>query len=245
MPNPAAAKFKLPTAWSFSRYSVYKLCPAKFKYSVLLKLPEPKGAALERGGAIHKLAEDYIKGKLPRLPNELATFAAEFKQLKALHKKKLSGLVVEDNWAFTNKWAPTEWDNWIECWVRIKLDCAHHTDETTMVVKDWKTGKLRPELHEEYLEQIELYALAALLLHEWLERVRIELCYLDLGVVYPDPEDPKAGSAEYVRADIPRLKKLWEKRVAPMFKDRIFAPRPNQWCRTCHYRAANGGPCKY
>lgn len=241
MPTPVAAKFKLPTAWSFSRYSVYKQCPAKFKYQVLMKLPEPKSDALTRGADIHTMAEAFIKGKLARMPLELTSFKDEFLRLKKLYKQKTSGLVVEDNWAFTAKWDATAWDDWLNCWVRIKLDCAFHTSPTSMTVWDWKTGKLRPELHEEYLEQIELYALSALLLHEWLEEVKVELCYLDLGVVYPDAEEPLI----YTRADIPRLKKLWESRVKPMFKDKLFAPKPNDKCYWCAYSKAKNGPCKF
>ena len=46
-------------------------------------------------------------------------------------------------------------------------------------------------------------------------------------------------------ADIPRLRKLWEGRVKPMFNDKTFKATPNSRCTYCHYRANNDGPCKY
>jgi len=239
LPKPLNIQIKPLTAWSFSRYNDYRQCPAKFKYKHLLKLPEPGSEALDRGAAIHTLAEEFIRGQHARLPIELATFDDELKALKKLYKKDPSAVIVEDNWAMTRGWERTEWNNWNLCWVRIKLDCAVFESPTRMRIRDWKTGKLRSELHEEYLEQLSLYALAALLLYPELEEVCPELDYLDLGLVYPETQ------LRYTRSDVSRLQATWEKRVAPMFKDKAFAPRVNDKCRFCHYRAGNQGPCKY
>lgn len=198
-----------------------------------------------RGAAIHTLAENYIKGKIRLLPPELKLFDATFKALKAQFKKKINGMVVEDNWAFTKDWTETQWDNWTECVVRIKLDCAHHAGEDTMVVTDWKTGKFRVEMNEDYVEQLELYALAALLLHEHLQVVLPRLAYLDQGTVYPPADEPLI----FTRDDIPTLKKRWAQRTKAMLNDKKFAPRPNDKCRWCFFRSSNkangGGQCKY
>lgn len=229
------------TAWSFSRYSTYKQCPAKFKYSALDKINEPKNAAMQRGADIHTMAEQYLKGLVTKLPPELKLFADEFKKLKAIYKKKTSGMVVEDDWAFDVNWDRTEWNNWIKCWCRIKLDAAHVEADDVMVVTDWKTGKFREELHEEYLEQLQLYALAAMLLHTHIKEVRPRLVYLDQGTIYPAEDDPVI----YERADIPKLKKIWEKRVKPMFNDTVFAPKANSKCVWCFYGQSGkskGGP---
>lgn len=235
------------TAWSFSRYSDYKRCPLACKLKHIDKIQEPKNDAMARGAAIHDQAEQFIKGKLPKLPADLQPMAAELKLMKQRYKKRAQSMVVEDNWAFTRAWDETAWNNWTACWVRIKLDCAHHEDETTLVVTDWKTGKFRPELNEEYVEQLELYALAALLLHEHITEVRPRLAYTDLGRIYPGDEEPVLT---YTRDDIPKLKKRWEARVKPMMNDTIFAPRPNDKCKWCWYgqsKKAYGGPglCKY
>lgn len=237
---------KAATSWSFSRYSDYKSCPLKFKLKHIDRHKEPGNAAMDRGANIHTLAENYIKGKLAKLPPELKTFEPEFKQLKTMFKKRSQSMVVEDNWAFTKNWDETAWDNWTECYLRIKLDCAHHIDEGTMVVTDWKTGKFREEKNEEYVEQLELYALAALILHPHLEKVMPRLAYTDIGVVYPEEDSPMV----FTQDDVPRLKKLWEKRVKPMFADKKFAPRANASCRYCWFSQSKkdaGGPglCKY
>ena len=96
----------------------------------------------------------------------------------------------------------------------------------------------------EYLEQLELYALAALVLHPHIKEAKPRLVYTDLGIV--EPKEPLV----YTQADVPRLKKLWAQRTKPMMTDKKFAPRPNDKCRWCYFGQsgkAKGGPglCKY
>jgi hypothetical protein len=197
---------------------------------------------MARGDLIHKLAEKYIKGEIQaKMPPELKLFGDEFKRLRALFKRISYSMVVEDSWAMTKQWEETAWNDWAECWLRLKLDCAFHEDETTLVIDDWKTGKFRPQKNEEYVEQLELYALVALILHEHIQTVKPQLVYLDEGIIFP----PEHAPLLFTRTDIPRLKKLWETRVKKMMADTIFAPRPNDLCRFCHYRAENNGPCQY
>jgi RecB family exonuclease len=228
------------TAWSFSRYSTYKQCPQKAKYLYIDKLKEPVGQALERGSAIHTLAEEYIKGKILRLPPELKEFADDFKKHRKDYKQAKESMVCEDQWAFTKAWTETQWNDWTHCWLRVKIDFAEHLDEETLRVRDWKTGKFREEQNEDYLEQLSLYALTALMLHPHVNKVITELVYLDQGRVFPDNDN-----LIFTRADLPKLKAGWEKKVAPMLKDKKFAPRPNDLCRWCHFRKDNGGPCKF
>jgi CRISPR/Cas system-associated exonuclease Cas4 (RecB family) len=110
-----------------------------------------------------------------------------------------------------------------------------------MVVTDWKTGKFRAEINDDYIEQLELYALAALRLHPHLKEVRPRLVYIDVGLIFPAVDNPIV----FTQADVPKLKKLWEKRTKPMMSDTTFAPRPNDKCKWCHFRKSSGGPCKF
>lgn len=233
------------TSWSFSRYSDYKQCPLKAKLKHIDKIQEPPNEAMARGAEIHTKAEHYLKGIVKRLPAELKLFKDEFTKLKKLMDRKVLPPIVEDTWALTKDWAITSWNDWTGCWVRIKLDLAHHEDEKTLIVTDWKTGKFRPEMNEDYLEQLELYALGALLVLEHVEIVKPRLIYLDTGDVYP----PEGEELVYHRKDLEKLRKTWEKRVKPMMNDKKFAPRPNNKCRWCFYRKSNkangGGQCSF
>ncbi len=227
------------TSWSFSRYMDYKGCPAKAKYKHLDKLAEPGNAAMERGSAIHTLAEQYTNGLIKRIPKELALFKEEFKDLKGQRVK-----VVEENWAWTQGFATeTAWDNWTGAWVRVKLDVAFvDVDRNILVPIDHKTGKCRPQKQLEYEDQLQLYGLSGLLRFPDVAGVAPKLWYLDEGVIWPDPAEEEIV---YPRKDLEKLKKIWIKNVTPMLNDTSFKPKPGDACRFCHYKAANGGPCKY
>jgi len=232
------------TSWSYSRYSDWRQCPLKAKLKHIDKLKEPPNPAMDRGNQIHKDAEAYIKGTAARLAPDLALFKDEFKMLRALYKKKSLPMVVEDNWAFASDWSISRWDDWVNCWVRIKLDCAHYVDAAIMVVTDWKSGKFSERKAAEYLEQLELYALSAMLMHDHLEAVQVRIGWTDAGEMYP-PEP-----LQYTRKDLKSLQKKWSDRVKPMMADTKFAPKPNNLCSWCYFGQAGkakGGPglCKF
>lgn len=264
------------TFWSYSRFRDYQKCPLATKLKHLDKINEPANDAMTRGGEIGKQAEGYIKGAFRTLAPELKGFTAEFKEFRALYKKlnskppevvdgqvvpprppkpgqprKPYRMTVEDTWAFTKDWTQTTWNDWINCWVRIKVDCAHEVANDTLIVTDFKTGKFRPEEIQSYIEQLELYSLGALLTHPLIKVVKARLMYTDAGVIYPDKSNCKdLGSLTFTQADVPKLKALWDKRVRAMLLDKSFAPRPNDKCRWCWYGQSSrtkGGPglCKF
>lgn len=112
-----------------------------------------------------------------------------------------------------------------------------------MFVTDYKTGKMSEYKNVEYMEQLELYALAALLMAADPDNVVIKprLLYLDSGDTYPPP----GQEITYTAADLPKLKKVWEQRVKPMMTATNFPPRANDGCRWCFYGQsgkAKGGP---
>lgn len=241
MATAKPAPTKPVTSWSFSRYSDYESCPLKFKLKHLDKIAEPPSPAMQRGADIHKLAEDYVKGLIHKLPPELKNFADEFKALRKVYRTDPDNMVVEDNWAFTKEWGITQWNDWVSCWVRIKLDCAQQIGDGVMEVTDYKTGKYSEFKNADYLKQLELYALSALLQFPHLKEVRPRLMYLDVKKIYPAPESPIV----YTRAQLPALKKRWAARVAPMFADKTFAPKPSHACTWCFYSKSKNGNCKY
>jgi len=232
------------SAWSFSRYSDYKQCPLKYASKHLLKVKEPGSAAMDRGIAIHKMAEDFTTGKLKKLPAELNAFAPEFKRLAKLHAKKPDVVSVEGEWAFNRDWAVVPWFGGPQVYARIKLDLFEFKDTDIGEITDHKTGKYSEFNNETYAEQLQLYALAAFKFHPQLAVARPRILYVDHGIEYRTDTD--GTMLEYTRAKDERtLVKLWEKKVLPMLKDTRFAPTANDKCHWCHYRKSNGGPCKY
>lgn len=213
------------TSWSFSRYKDYETCPARAKYKHIDKLKEPSAPAMERGMNIHKLAEDYTKGIIKKLPLELKLFKDQFEELRNSHP------MVEESWSFTSDWTQTRWDDWANCAVRLKVDAAC-LDEDTLYVIDHKTGKQR----EDHLEQLSLYALGGILVHPHVKHIHTQLWYLDSG----ESQDEK-----FVSKDLERLKKDWGQKTKAMLNDTTFAPKPGNQCRWCAFSKAKGGPCRF
>lgn len=244
MPTKPVIPIKPLTSWSFTRYNDYKGCPFRFYNKHILKIQEPPNAAMERGTNIHKMAEDYTKGLIKVLPKELANFKEEFTDLRKMYKSNRHNMVVEDNWGFKKDWSETSTTDWNGCWLRIKMDLTFQTEDTLHIV-DHKTGRNSPYKNVEYAEQCELYALAALIRMPHIVEARPRLWYLDAGELYPGDDDV----ITYTQADVPRLRKLWEGRVKPMFTAKTFKPTPSKACEWCYYRKANaangGGQCKY
>lgn len=217
------------TAWSYSRYADYRQCPLKFAYKHLARIKEPAGPALERGSAIHKIAEDYVTApRKPRtVPAELKHFADEFQQLRGLSP------TVEQQWGFTEGWEPTGWFG-NDVWVRVVLDaCVVYDDDTALVI-DHKTGR-KYDTNE---DQMQLFGLATFKKFPNLKEVSTRLWYLD------QPNDNEVERV-YKASEVPAIQRDWEKAVKPMFNDRRFPPRPNDKCRFCFFSKLKGGPCAY
>lgn len=264
-PKPAGPK-KIPY-WSFSLYSTYRECPLKAKFRAIDKIKEPGSVHMDRGNDIHKLCEDFIKGAITvkQLKDgaKLTThkpwpiskaMVDELTRLRKIYanRNKLAANAmqpaVEDTWAFAKDWEITVYNDWKNCVLRVKLDVGEFFKEGKKIVyvpTDWKSGRFYEEKNEEYVEQLELYALAAMVVYPHIDEVRPRLVYADIDVVYPDPDKPLV----FTRDDIEPLKKLWAKRTRPMLNDTRFAPRPGNYCTRCFHRKSNaangGGQCKY
>ena len=226
------------TSWSFSRYNLYKACPAAANFKFNLGLKEPGNAAMQRGTDIHKLAEDFAKGDIKKLPPELSLFKEEFADLK---KQKVK--YIEDSWTFKADWSLTTWNDWNGAWLRVKMDAAYlNIDHNVLVVIDHKTGKFRESKNAEYEEQLQLYGLSGLKKFPTIEAVAPRLWYLDEGVIHPDLEKEEII---YTRQDEVYLEKLWLGKIKKMMSDTTFKPTPGSACTYCHYRKSNSGPCKF
>ncbi len=225
-------------SWSFSRYNVYKSCPKKAYYKFILKLKEPQSPQMERGETIHKLAEDFVKGHLKKLPNELSLFTEEFKPLKAQKVK-----YVEESWTFRKDWTETAWNDWKGAWLRVKLDVAYHnTQHNVLVPIDYKTGRYSDYKAEEYEEQLQLYGLASLKKFPTVDAVSPRLWYLDEGIIHPNPE---VEEILYERKDEAYLDNLWMSKTKAMLSDTVFKEKPGNACTYCYFKKANSGPCKF
>lgn len=221
------AEFRKKFAVSYSRISLYEQCPAKMYYKTIAKLQEAERAALKGGLDAHKDGEDYLKGKLKKVPKKYEAFVPEMVALKK-HKAE-----SELEWAFTRGWSLTGW--WDkDCWMRVKTD-AVYTEKTSAVVVDFKTGRRYDDKHEDCAG---LYALATGTVYPKVQRINVEYFYLDIK---------KENKAVYLfkKNDLASLRADWERRAARIERDDKFLPRLNKYCGNCDFRRDNGGPCPF
>lgn len=216
-------------AWSYSRYADYKQCPLRFKLKHIMKMKEPGSPAMQRGSDIHKEGEIYLKASRQpkKVPASYQHFKEEMQQLWSLKP------MVEQQWGFTREWAPTGWFG-RETWLRIVADAALLYDDNTADLIDFKTGR-KYDTNE---EQVELFSAGIFMKFAHVEHVTTRLWYLD------QPDDNEV-IREYTRKDFESIRKDWEKKIVPMFKDKRFAPTPNEKCRFCAFSKNKGGPCPY
>lgn len=91
------------------------------------------------------------------------------------------------------------------------------------------TGKVREGTYD---EQLELYALTAMLMFPTAETFNTTLVFVDHGKTIQGDQ--------FVKADKDMLLKRWMDRVDIMLNDTTFRYTPNQYCRNCWFRRANG-----
>ena len=219
------------TAWSFSRWDKHNTCPLKFKLEVVDKLPTHRGAAMERGDRIHKAIAAHLQAPETKpVPDDIKANAHIISELDTFDNK-----LVEQQWGFDRSWQPAGWFSKVkghETWLRSILDVAVLYDDMSCCVIDWKSGKPRGT-HD---DQMELFAVSVFCHTPVVVSVETRLVYLD--------EDHQE-TANFDARDKDKLIAKWERKVAPMFEDTEYLPRPGEHCRFCDFSRSKGGQCRY
>jgi RecB family exonuclease len=230
--NGAATREAAPPrikSWSFSAYKTYTQCPLKLKLSRIDKLPEAQSPQMAEGNRVHKLAEDFLNGKIEEVPDELKLFADDYRALRQFGQESPGAVSAECGATFRDDLTPTTW--WAkDAWLRVKLDVRVLNDDRSAVIIDLKTGKCR----KEDKDQLSLFALSEFLLSPSVEEVRTELWYSTGGELVHDI---------YQRSGLTLLTQEWLDKSAPMLRDTQFLPTPNGLCGYCSYSKTKGGPC--
>lgn len=225
-------------AWSFSRLSEFEKCKLRAKLLFIDKLEEPKRPlppgkteyANDRGTRVHTAAEAFVRGGI-ELIEELHKFRPEFEKLREQYAQGLVSL--EEEWAFNDAWQPTGWFS-ADCWARIKCDATVLAEDRHLVVIDHKTGK-KTGNEIKHAEQMALYQLAAFLRNPEIEKVTVELWYLD--------QDDLSRSV-YTREQGMRHLKRFNERGLAMTTEEDFQPNPNPYtCRFCMFGPKGSGVC--
>jgi CRISPR/Cas system-associated exonuclease Cas4 (RecB family) len=214
----------MPYPYSYSAIKMYEECPSKYKFSRILRLPQPSGPAAERGTMIHAEIENAIKGGLDLLSDEIMHLANSIKVWKE------NGAQSEMKFSIDKHWNAIPYDDPMSMFRGVIDLYLEHEDKA--VVIDFKTGKDR-----DYSDQIRVYSAVILATKPHISEVKNIIEFIDLKKTKEYPT--------IKREDLSSLKSLMVGRILAPEKDNIFAPNPNQFCKWCHYRKDNGGPCKW
>jgi len=220
--------------WSYSRLSAYQQCPQKVKFKVIDKLPDPPGAAAERGTYWHSVLEHFVgpgKVELPEPAPGAPALELFRPQLLELREKEPK---LELQVAFNQLWQPTEFFA-KDAWARMVFDVQYY-DEPNLTVNtiDYKTGKVSAT----HANQLDLYAAVGFLIHPQAKFSNTENWYLDIG--------PGAKLKRVMaKAASQHVLKRWENIAKEMSMDVAFIPRPGQHCKWCAYAKSKGGPCSF
>lgn len=216
------------TAWSYSRLKTWEECPLKAKLKFIKRIKEPDSIYAARGTEVHKHADAYIAGEAPK-----ETLSKVIKFLEPFRREPNGGKVVttERQQGLTKEWKFTDWFG-PTTWLRVIYD-LHVKDGGLVEIVDHKTGKVYEEDHE---FQRDLYVTSAFA-DPTVEEARARMIYMDQGT--------QSKIKIMTRKQAEERQEYWNERAGKMLADDIFAPRPNEKCKWCHFRKTNGGPCQF
>lgn len=219
-------------AWSFSRWDMHHQCPLKFKLRHIDKLEEPAGEAMLRGRRVHNAIKDYLAAPFDAVGLQVPPEAGKASELVRTIREAPDWLkLVEQQWGYTRAWEATSWFGNVT-WFRSILDVGIIYEDDTAEVVDWKTGKPRGT----YGEEMELFAISFMQRAKQITHVTTRLTFTDFK---------HEEFAEFRRDEVPALIAKWERKVAPMFEDTTYLPRPNDGCKWCAFSKSKGGQCRY
>ena len=220
-------------AWSHSTLKTFESCAYRSYIAKVKRIQEDFGPAAKRGSAIHKLAEDYVRGQLPEFPSDLKKFKSKYEELRKLFTA--TKVEVEGDWGFTIDWEPCAWMA-PDVWARIKLDAIVHETDTSARVIDYKTGKMFGN-EISHSQQALTYAIGTFFRYPKLEHVQTELWYLDHGET-----TLQAYTRDQAMVFMPKL----HERAIEMTTATTFPPNPSTYnCRWCSYKQGEDPHCQH
>lgn len=222
------------TAWSYSRYEAWARCPLFFKLKFLDKLDKATSPAMERGDKIHKGIAAFVANQVESLPQDAMANPVVLTVIQEAAHFPTDKKQVEQQWGYTADFKPTGWFGG-DTWFRSVLDLGVMYDDMTYEAVDWKTGRRYGSNND----QMETQALAIMARFKPVQHVTTRLVYVD-----------EAGPNPYEFAEFPathreKLATKWRNKVAPMFSDTVFAPRPNEKCKFCAFAKSRMALCAF
>lgn len=223
-----------PIALSFSRLSDYEACPLKFKLKYITKeFPDDSGnPAFVKGNEIHKQLENYINflkgGTEPKLNTHTQNAAP---MLAKLHKACDGNIFAEKQIATNQEWDKCDWfDKPHIVKFRAIIDCLVFLDNETLLIIDFKSGKIR-EYEDGPTTQLKLTAAMLFSLYPKINKITSSYLFV---------EHKKTVKVDFQRDQLDELKSNFNDAHTIVNQDADFDYKKNQYCHWC---AATSDQC--
>lgn len=131
--------------------------------------------------------------------------------------------------------------------ITLILDALYLDEEEGYAqILDWKTGsltksgkKLKSGALDQYIDQLEVYALGVLAKYP-------KINHVDTACYFLDADCGRSDSLSYGRDEnYQHVKEQWTRRLLATMATEKFDPTSGYWCSWCSYSAAKGGPCVF
>jgi hypothetical protein len=200
--------------WSYTKFSTFKQCPAKYFHVYIARDVEKK--PYDPGVTGHVHLEKYLKLETTSVPDEfqqalpILNNLLEFPRLEVEHTIKLDP-----------DYSPVPAESW-EYHLMSIFDVIAAVDDETAAVIDWKTGKVR-----DYTLQQQVAAAVLLSARPALQEIRYRNVFVHRG---------HSNGRSYYRQDCDKLVRRIEEhaeqvRIAAEKKDWPASPSPLcGWC---------------
>ena len=147
--------FKIPRfTWSWSQYSSFMTCPAKWMAEKYFKIiPYVESEAMRTGNMMHETAEHFVKQQIgethqqSKIHSQYLPMVRKYCDVLINAHKAGAQVFVEREMCVTNTFKQCGWWDNDTVWYRGKAD-AMILKGDKLVVWDYKSGKLKPELEQ-------------------------------------------------------------------------------------------------
>jgi len=217
-----------PIALSFSRISDYEQCPKKFESKYITKTypDDSNNIAFAKGNEIHSQLEKYIIFlKNNEQEPSLNTICKNVKPLlDNLYKACNGNIYPEKQIALDMNWEKCDWfDKPHIVKFRAIVDCLAFVNDETLMIIDFKSGKVRP--YEEG-ETTQLKLTAAMLFSLYPNINNISSSYLFV-------EHKKTIKKDFSRDQYESLRKPFDDIYDIINQDGEFNYKKNKYCNWC------------
>jgi len=218
-------------ALSHSRLNDYQTCPLKFRLKYIDKLPifsidMDKAPHLVRGSNIHEALEKYVIKRSAGQKEIRVSMPEVIKTIPFIDKlyAAFSQIDPEAQIAVDKNWNPCDWFG-AEAYYRAIFDCiCRSKDGKSVLIVDWKTGKVRDYTTLDGYGQLALAACIALSLFPNCEEVSTMYVYVDWG---------KTVHKTYKRDRLEELRAHYDAQSVNVNADEEFPAKSNQFCKWC------------